>query len=39
MGASTLKSELLTKFATLFICIDPLAKHKNNFKYSDQILS
>ena len=37
MNASTLSSALLTKFAASFICIDPMAKHKTNFKYSDQI--
>ena len=37
MTASTLRSALLTKFAAVFICVNPLAKHETNFKYSDQI--
>ena len=35
-SASTLRSVLLTKFAVLFICRDPLAKHKKNFRSSNQ---
>ena len=35
MNALILRSTVLTKFGASFFCIDALAKHKMNFKYSD----